>query len=50
MKFVAEFYLKKVNKITHEFIEAESLEGAADQAEGMTNDYKSLMYVSEVER
>lgn len=47
MKFVAEFYLKMVQKIDVVVIEAESLEGAADTAEGMTNEYRSLMNVEE---
>jgi hypothetical protein len=45
MKYVAEFYMKKTHSIAQEIIEAESLEAAAETAEGMTTDYKSLVNV-----
>ena len=48
MKFVAEFYLKMVQKVDLVVIEAESLEGAADMAEGMVTEYRSLVNVEEM--
>lgn len=50
MRFVAEFYLIKVKKITHSIIEAESLEGAISEAEGMEIDnFKSLEYIEQIQ-
>lgn len=45
MRFIAEFYLTKVKSFTQVVIEAENLEGAADEAEGMVTDYKCLVNV-----
>lgn len=48
MKFIAEYYLTKVQKITTEVIEAEDIQGAVAEAEGKETDYKSLCYVDEI--
>ena len=45
MRYVAEFYLKKTHAIAQEIIEAESLEAAAETAEGMNTEYRSLVNV-----
>jgi hypothetical protein len=45
MKYVAEFYMKKTHGIAQEIIEAESLEAAAETAEGMNTEYRSLVNV-----
>ena len=48
MKFVAEFYLTKVQSIATEVIEAESIVGAVDEAQGMETDYKRFVNVEEM--
>lgn len=48
MKFIAEYYLEKVKKITSEVIEAEDINGAVDEAEGKETDYKILVNVNEI--
>lgn len=45
MRYIAEFYLKRTHGIAQEVIEAESLEAAAETAEGMNTDYRSLVNV-----
>lgn len=48
MKYVAEFYMTMTKGIAHEVIEAESLDAAAETAEGMNTDYKRLVNVEDL--
>lgn len=45
MRYIAEFYLKRTHSIAQEVIEAESLEAAAETAEGMSTDSRPLVNV-----
>lgn len=48
MKFIAEFYLTKVQMIRTEVIESDSIEGAVEEAQGKETDYMRFMNVEEV--
>lgn len=47
MRFIAEYYLTKVQKIATEVIEAEDIQGASEEAQGKANDFKVLLYCDE---
>lgn len=48
MKFIAEFYLTKVQSIATEVIEAEDIQGASAEAEGKANEFKILLYCDQM--
>lgn len=48
MKFIAEYYLTKVQMIRTEVIESDSIEGAVEEAQGKETDYMRFMNVEEV--
>ena len=45
MRYIAEFYLNRVHQIATVVVEAESLDGALEIAEGMATEHRNLINV-----